>query len=545
MAGAEPFPPTPPSGALDMEEPERLDEIRESLRKSPKPTVAQVYDLSESEFWRQRYIPVGSVIVFSAGFIEESQAGDCALLVKDVEDTREGMWLTVKCLGAEVKEFQNQFVKHFKKGKVKVHLCYGETVNCPEFSTEGVHLDKFTWFPPGDYNAKWLSSAARKAIRDGKTSALAEAEADARGEPSRTAFTTLEDRLSRLKERAGRRVTFAGDLEPRAGAPGEGDVRTRRVGTGTLGQLRSPGRSALEDMRRQVKTEPINIESDHEDSQKRRRRKKRESQSVEDRLARAVRERSDRDVKKEKKRSRSRSSRRRRRSRRRKRRRSDSRSDSEESRSTSQSSSGDSLVPPLKKKAQKSPGSVFKLLESQAVDQLAQEGVLEEEYMTESRRPKMYTYFQLALRPRLDVKSRDCREISLIAKCLDMLREGRLANLADVLAARLLAVETATRQGWATAKHLEVFLPDEEGAVPPHLLLAAQRHQRQVEKAGGKGSWPRPGGYGWSEGPQEPRNKGKGKEGKGKGKKGKGKNKNKSGADYKNEGEGKPKAPES
>lgn len=191
----------------------------------------------------------------------------------------------------------------------------------------------------------------------------------------------------------------------------------------------------------------------------------------------------------------------------------------------------------MKKKAQKSPGSVFKLLEDQAIEQLAQEGILEEDFMTDSRRPKMFTYFQLALRPRLDVKSRDCREISLLAKCLDMLREGRLANLADVLAARLLAVETATRQGWATAKHLEVFGADEEGSVPPHLLLAAQKHQRQVEKAGGKGSWPKGGSWGWAESSSEPRPKGKGKDGKGKGKKGKGKNKAKGAPEHKAEGD--------
>ena len=90
------------------------------------------------------------------------------------------------------------------------------------------------------------------------------------------------------------------------------------------------------------------------------------------------------------------------------------------------------------------------MLESQAVEQLSQDGILEEDFMEESkdgRRVKMFTYFQLALKPGLDPKSRDCREISLLARCLDLLREGRLAHLADTLAARLLAVETATKQG--------------------------------------------------------------------------------------------------
>lgn len=125
-----------------------------------------------------------------------------------------------------------------------------------------------------------------------------------------------------------------------------------------------------------------------------------------------------------------------------------------------------------------------------------------------------------------------------------MLREGWLASLADVLAARLLAVETATRQGWATARHLEVYGPEEEGPVRPHILLSAQRHQRQVEKAGGKGSWPKGGQWSWSDWQTDARPKGKGKGEKGKGKKGKGKYKGKGGGDPKGEGENKGKAAE-
>jgi len=188
---------------------------------------------------------------------------------------------------------------------------------------------------------------------------------------------------------------------------------------------------------------------------------------------------------------------------------------------------------------------VFKMLEDQAVEQLAQDGVLEEEYMDGSgdgKRPKIFTYFQLALKPGLDTKSRDCREISLLSRCLDLLREGRLAHLADTLAARLLAVETATRQGWATAKHLEIYGPDEEGPVPAHILLSAQKHQRQVEKAGGKGSWSRGYGGGWSSWQTEASPKGKGKDVKGKGKKGKGKGKGKGVMENKHEAEAKPKA---
>jgi hypothetical protein len=36
----------------------------------------------------------------------------------------------------------------------------------------------------------------------------------------------------------------------------------------------------------------------------------------------------------------------------------------------------------------------------------------------------------------------------LLCRALDLLREGKLDGLGDMLAARLMAVETATWQGW-------------------------------------------------------------------------------------------------
>lgn len=111
----------------------------------------------------------------------------------------------------------------------------------------------------------------------------------------------------------------------------------------------------------------------------------------------------------------------------------------------------------------------------------------------------------------------------------EVLREGRLPELADVLSARLLAVDMSTRQGWAMARHLEVFCEEDTGSVPQHILLSAQKHARQVEKAGGKGSWQRwPQSYGGDWG-GDVKGKNKSKDGKGKGKKGKGKGKGKGG----------------
>ena len=89
----------------------------------------------------------------------------------------------------------------------------------------------------------------------------------------------------------------------------------------------------------------------------------------------------------------------------------------------------------------------------------------------------------------------------------------------------MMAIDASTKQGWQTARHLEVYNDEQDNVAPPHVLLSAQKHARLVEKAGGKGSWPRTqtwGSYDWS---YDQRPKGKGKDSKGKSKKGKGKGK--------------------
>ena len=231
-----------------------------------------------------------------------------------------------------------------------------------------------------------------------------------------------------------------------------------------------------------------------------------------------------------KKRSRDKSRSRSRRKRSHKKKRSSSSSNSSRSRS---SSSDSSLLPPLRRKSQRQPGSVFKMLEQQAYDFLAQDGVLEDREAPEmsNQRPKLFTYFQLGIKPGLDPRSRDTKELGLLCRALDMLKEGKLETLSDLLAARLMAVETSTKQGWSTARHLELFDGEDEGSAPAHILLAAQKHGKQVERAGGKGSWQRSPAWpsNWH---GEGQGKGKGKEQKGKGKKGK--NKGKGGKTWQN-----------
>ena len=87
-------------------------------------------------------------------------------------------------------------------------------------------------------------------------------------------------------------------------------------------------------------------------------------------------------------------------------------------------------------------GSVYKVLVAQAAEQLAQEGLDQD--------------------PALD---------------------GRATGSKVTRTTRVEAVVGSEEQGCKRASHA--------GESPPHILLAAMRHQKQVEKAGGKGSWGR------------------------------------------------------
>ncbi len=116
---------------------------------------------------------------------------------------------------------------------------------------------------------------------------------------------------------------------------------------------------------------------------------------------------------------------------------------------------------------------------------------------------------------------------------IDTLRGGDIQKLADMLAGRYLAVETAALEGsWETARWLEVARLEDRGAASSDILLAARKHQRVIDRASGRGSFSRSseqywqgghmGGGEWSDTPIG-RGKGKSKKGKGKGKKSKNK----------------------
>eukprot|EP00435_Cladocopium_sp_Y103_P022245 s2158_g5.t1 len=498
-------------------------EIRSHLAGRPKPSVPQRYNVEESAFWLHRHLPPGSVIRFDEKPEKEGEdAVPVALYVTRTESLDTGVWLDVEFLGSPEESVKKKWQNYFKQKRRRVHICYLEgDGSCPIGEDKGLHLRDFWWFPPGDFIGNWLSAAAKKKVKGGPA-----LEVQSRGdagqekprepeEPSRT-----EQRLAAL--RSGRRhVSFApGTRAGRAASPEKGGGEAPRVGV-----LRHSGTySALADSRpstEMVKQEVVDLTRGTSRSKTPEKKKKKPRVAVA--LAQAAVAHQQAEVKREEK-ERGRSKSRKKRKRDKRKRRGSPSSSSSSSRETSSDSS--SLMPPLKKKSLRKPGSVMKMLEQQAFDFLAQDGIIDpdDEDAENNFKPKLYTYYQLGLKPGLDPKSPDAKELALLCKALDVLRDGKLDRLGDLLAARLIAVDTATRQGWSTAKHLEILNPDEEGTAPAHILLQAQKHGKQVERAGGKGSWTR--AQAWNpDWYSEPRGKGKGKDPKGKGKKGKGRGK--------------------
>ena len=506
---------------------EYVEELRERLAARPPPTVAQDYRLEEVAFWNHPHMPAGSVLEFkTSGIGGDMPEATAALLVMGSEADSDGMWIQVSVIGAETEEMKKAMQSYFKAGRRQVHLCrIGASDECAMSAEEGLHLRKFRWHPPGDFRAGWVNSYGLKKVKEGPKMALDEKQGKAKQmeeTSSKTPGPGESDTERRLAAFRGKRARVSFGPPLTSGDPSS--IAAGGPGSRRVGALRRAGQPAAAvgetlALMNSVKEETIDLTSRSATPRRESKRSKKRDSGLVEAAEAHQRAQTRRDTKRSRERSRSRG--RKRRSR--KRRRSSSSSRSSGSRT---SSSDSSLLPPLRRRSQRQPGSVFRMLEQQAYDFLAQDGVLEDRGSVDptSLRPKLFTYYQLGIKPALDPRSRDSKEIGLLCRALDMLKEGKLDSLSDLLAARLMAVETATRQGWSTARHLELFDGEDEGSAPAHILLAAQKHGKQVEKAGGKGSWPRSGNwpstwYG------EGQAKGKSKDGKSKGKKGKGKGK--------------------
>eukprot|EP00435_Cladocopium_sp_Y103_P059307 s204_g21.t1 len=424
-------------GEDDGPEGSRLADVRRALNKGPMPSKPVEYDVEEAEFWLKRYLPSGSVLEFINPRDTSGDPPKVAVLVHKTVSTPSGIWVHVQFLGASTEEEKKQASKFFRTSTEQIHICNTRDGRCPEKDDVGLHLTKFTWFPPGDFTAAYLTSYGKKLVSKGKKMALEEdAAAKAREEEEEPGAegkgrSAVEKRLSALRRRSGepRRVTFADTTErPASQRP---EDASRAAGAGIGGRARASSSLALVSPR-DVKQEITVSDTTDSEGQSRKKKKKEKGQDLGKTLALVAKDRALKETPKERRRSRSRSRGRRRR--RRKKRSSGSDSGSESSRRAS--SSEDSLIAPLKKRSQKTPGSVFQMLEATAVEKLSADGILEEGYEAggeKGQRPKMLTFYQLCLKPHLDYRGRDCKELAVLARSLDLLRSGRLAELADVL----------------------------------------------------------------------------------------------------------------
>eukprot|EP00438_Fugacium_kawagutii_P029650 Skav206958 [mRNA] locus=scaffold6419:118970:130867:- [translate_table: standard] len=211
----------------------------------------------------------------------------------------------------------------------------------------------------------------------------------------------------------------------------------------------------------------------------------------------------------------------------------------------STSSTDKDLDAPLRKKSKKKPGSVLQMLVAHArsqLDQSAKVGLDPAEEDKLNTKVKIGSYFAIVVRPQVNHAMAQTRELHHLAQCVDLLRQGDLALLGDVLAGRFISLHQAVIDGtWTTARHMELFPLEEGTAAGPEVVMRAKRHAKLAARLspGDNWTWSNQGkGRGksrgnWGDGPSD---------GKGKGKKGsKGKSKNKTWSNFEKEGDAKTK----
>ena len=213
------------------------------------------------------------------------------------------------------------------------------------------------------------------------------------------------------------------------------------------------------------------------------------------------------------------------------------------------SSSGRELDAPLKKRSKEKPGSVLGLLVEHArqqLDQSAKVSLHGSSRDNPTQGIKLSSYFSVILRPQLGQMSAAVRELHLLANGMDMLRQGDLDILGDLLASRFMSVhQSIIDGGWSTARHLELLPLEDNSAAGSAVVLEARKHAKLAARlanqdywtgsAGGRGRGGRGKGEGWGAsqwGASEQKGKGK------KGAKGKGKSKQPWQASQGGEGDG-------
>ena len=138
---------------------------------------------------------------------------------------------------------------------------------------------------------------------------------------------------------------------------------------------------------------------------------------------------------------------------------------------------------------------------------------------------KISTFFALLIRPYYPANSPLLRELYALGQTIDLLRAGQLAETADALASRFIAVHTALSEGgWGTAAQLELYPLENVQSASVATMLQAQKHKRLLQKSQGvyNNRWSNAGagkgkGNTWSEKGRKGDAKGRGKGAKNKG----------------------------
>ena len=506
--GEETFPPVPAGGWPAESIPDGSNVDGEELEEEEAKGLGVPFFGTDPQSWDSGALVPGAIIEFE---VSEPTLADgterkglISAFVKEMETGAHGAWLRVRVLGGTTAWAMEWGTKTFSREKKRVHVCRFGLKHCKVGDERGHHIWEFMTFAPGIPPQAYVGKAK---VRDWKK-LYEEARGgskEPRESPGGGAGDSAPDRVALLKSRL-LKAREKGDREREAGA-----VEAQQRAT-----------EALRDLQESLEDRHHEDGGDVRSSSSRKRPATDEKKGVREALVTAatrVEAERHRTAAKRNQRRRSRSRRRRRSSRGRR-----TRSQSSRSRSTSSSSS--SMVPPLQKKATKHPGSVLKMLATNVSEALAQAAV------TDPGQPvalgctanQMSSYYQIVARPMLGNKVRDCRELETLACCIDLLRNGKLPELGDALAGRFLAVESAgLTNNWADAQHLEVIPVRHHGLAPPSILLQAQKHTRQVEKAAGRRTWPRnnSGQPGWGAKGEPRQDRGAKDDGRGRGKGGK------------------------
>ena len=377
------------------------------------------------EFQELGPMPLGSVITMTWSDDAHRTPGLVALMVTGCDFEESGVWLDVKLLGADTEWARKLAISQFSRKKLQVHCCFDpDRYKCLQ-ADEAFHITEFGYWPPGNFKAAYVDRSKMSMM--GKY--LEELKGPPTGEKGDPGKTT-PDRLAALRQR----------LISAKGREGGGSPSVSfQSGSGLKSILRRPAPPSPS-VKREVAT--LVVSSDSEAPRPKKKTKR--DQGVGSALYAAVEQRQLLDRKTGAEISLASSSKRKKKKKGKKKKRKDSSSGSS---SSSEGSSSDELKPPLQKKAERRPGSVLKMLMDHVRLSLSdlslghpEEGGAGSSVTSTAR---VQSYFQILVRPQLHNRQRDEKELFSLALGLDLLRQGQIEKVADLMVGRYIAVETA------------------------------------------------------------------------------------------------------